>query len=444
MERHVNLLHMQDPRDSSINHFAWIKNLSRLVSSQLSKKKNKKFFLLRPLNECAVELPKEDAKWLTFSKHGNKERVPFVVYADLECVLEKMDPNLPESQHHKVHSIGYYVHCSYDDALSMYRCRRDKDCVAWFVEELKELAHKVKSALSVNVPMRKTPRKTKEVSSNDRESESETVTNVDSPSIDNAIAITSEKNGMTPSISSYTPFSRRVAIEEKQDANPDTSMTENREETRTTSASELDAAILNALFEKINALEARIENSVSVVQEKTNTEPKSVVGNIATKQRQADDAVVLAKRDTVPENEWTIRMPRGGWLQNPFQDITYSGKRDIQNPIRFLHKFEKTATYERVSDADKLHFFAKAMRGAASLWFELNQPDTFEEAVKSFKENFWSDKDQNKFREELYTTRYAYKADNKENMSMADYALSLARQAKTLDPPMLESEIIRE
>ena len=41
-ERHVNLLYVQDPQDNSIGHFAWIKNLSRLVSSQLSKKQHKK------------------------------------------------------------------------------------------------------------------------------------------------------------------------------------------------------------------------------------------------------------------------------------------------------------------------------------------------------------------------------------------------------------------
>jgi len=35
----------------------------------------------------------------------------------------------------------------------MYRFRRDKDCVAWFAEELKVLAHNVKSILSANIPM---------------------------------------------------------------------------------------------------------------------------------------------------------------------------------------------------------------------------------------------------------------------------------------------------
>jgi len=40
--KHVNLLYVQN--DDDVGHFAWIKNLSRLVSSQLSKHKSKKFF----------------------------------------------------------------------------------------------------------------------------------------------------------------------------------------------------------------------------------------------------------------------------------------------------------------------------------------------------------------------------------------------------------------
>ncbi|RLU15163.1 hypothetical protein DMN91_012159 [Ooceraea biroi] len=40
--KHVNLLYMQDPLDN-VGHFAYIKNLSRLVSSQLSSNKRKKY-----------------------------------------------------------------------------------------------------------------------------------------------------------------------------------------------------------------------------------------------------------------------------------------------------------------------------------------------------------------------------------------------------------------
>jgi len=42
MDKHVNLPYVQN--DDDVGHFAWIKNLSRLVSSQLSKKEHKKYF----------------------------------------------------------------------------------------------------------------------------------------------------------------------------------------------------------------------------------------------------------------------------------------------------------------------------------------------------------------------------------------------------------------
>ncbi|XP_043285310.1 uncharacterized protein [Venturia canescens] len=41
------------------------------------------------INDCAVRLPAENDKWLEFTNANRKERLPFVVYADLECILEK-------------------------------------------------------------------------------------------------------------------------------------------------------------------------------------------------------------------------------------------------------------------------------------------------------------------------------------------------------------------
>ncbi|XP_018342240.1 PREDICTED: uncharacterized protein LOC108748509 [Trachymyrmex septentrionalis] len=82
-----------------------------LVSSQLSKKEHKKYFCDRCLhyfstneklqshtmdcqkiNDCAIRLPSEDEKWLEFENLCNKEHVPSVVYADLECVLRRRNP----------------------------------------------------------------------------------------------------------------------------------------------------------------------------------------------------------------------------------------------------------------------------------------------------------------------------------------------------------------
>ncbi|XP_025159353.1 uncharacterized protein LOC112589602 [Harpegnathos saltator] len=109
------------------------------------------------MNNCAIILPNDDNKWLSFTNYCRKERIPFIVYADLECILEKTPREEQTSsyayQHHSVFSIAYYVRCSYDESLSAYRCRRDRDCISWFVKELEELAHRVKDILSANVPM---------------------------------------------------------------------------------------------------------------------------------------------------------------------------------------------------------------------------------------------------------------------------------------------------
>ena len=44
-----------------------------------------------PEDHCAIRLPSEDDKWLEFGNYCNKERVPFIVYADLECILRKTE-----------------------------------------------------------------------------------------------------------------------------------------------------------------------------------------------------------------------------------------------------------------------------------------------------------------------------------------------------------------
>jgi len=112
------------------------------------------------LNDCAIVLPSEDDKWLTFDNFSRKERIPFVVYADLECVLEKKDgserrrtANTTITQHYKVHSVGYYTRCFFDDAASAYRSYRGERCIAWFVHELHELAQRAKIILDTAVPM---------------------------------------------------------------------------------------------------------------------------------------------------------------------------------------------------------------------------------------------------------------------------------------------------
>ena len=78
------------------------------------------------MNDCVIRLPSADEKWLEFGNHCNKDRVPFIVYADLGCVLRKTEPDeeyMSSSyayQQHEVFNIGYYVRCSYDNVLLSY------------------------------------------------------------------------------------------------------------------------------------------------------------------------------------------------------------------------------------------------------------------------------------------------------------------------------------
>ena len=41
-------------------------------------------------NYCYVEMPDEDNKILKYSHRDKSMRVPFFIYADLECLLEKI------------------------------------------------------------------------------------------------------------------------------------------------------------------------------------------------------------------------------------------------------------------------------------------------------------------------------------------------------------------
>ncbi|XP_076672229.1 uncharacterized protein LOC143371164 [Andrena cerasifolii] len=180
-DRHVNLLYTPNHEHGDVGHFVLIKDLSRLARMQLSRHREKKFICDRcmhyfgsaekleahsldcgQMNDCAILLPSEGNNLLKFSNHRMKGRLPFVVYADLECIIEKtednhrmgeMDSKLRAYQQHKVHSIAYYMHCSYDTSLSTYRCRRDADYVSWFVNELENFANFAKPILTSNVPM---------------------------------------------------------------------------------------------------------------------------------------------------------------------------------------------------------------------------------------------------------------------------------------------------
>ena len=81
-----------------------------------------------------------------------KESVPFVVYADLECIFDETG-NQKFPQKHVPHSIAFYLHCAFDDTLSKFESKRSCDCVEWFINKLKEIAQMVNYYVNRIIPM---------------------------------------------------------------------------------------------------------------------------------------------------------------------------------------------------------------------------------------------------------------------------------------------------
>ena len=84
--------------------------------------------------------------------HGEKSmKLPFVIYADLECFLEKMSTcinNPNESSTTKINKhtpLGYsmFTHCSFDKSKSKLNYYRGKDCMKIFSKDLREHASKI-------------------------------------------------------------------------------------------------------------------------------------------------------------------------------------------------------------------------------------------------------------------------------------------------------------
>ena len=84
--------------------------------------------------------------------HGEKSmKLPFVIYADLECLLEKMSTcinNPNESSTTKINKhtpSGYsiFTHCSFDESKNKLNYYKGKDCMKKFSKDLREHASKV-------------------------------------------------------------------------------------------------------------------------------------------------------------------------------------------------------------------------------------------------------------------------------------------------------------
>ena len=100
---------------------------------------------------CCIEMPNEDNKILKYN-HGEKSmKAPFIIYADLESLLEKMETsyNNPEKSSttkiNKHTPSGYllFTHCSFNKAKNKLDYYRGEDCMKKFCKDLRKHATKI-------------------------------------------------------------------------------------------------------------------------------------------------------------------------------------------------------------------------------------------------------------------------------------------------------------
>ena len=97
-----------------------------------------------------VEMPKEDNKILKYNQGEKYMKVPFIIYADLESLLEKMSTcdNPEKSSTTKINKhtpSGYslFTHCSFDSTKNKLDSYRGKNCMKNFCLDLREHATKI-------------------------------------------------------------------------------------------------------------------------------------------------------------------------------------------------------------------------------------------------------------------------------------------------------------
>ena len=102
-------------------------------------------------NYCNVEMPNEDNKIIKYNQGEKSIKSPFIIYADLECLLEKISTcyNNPEKSStteinkHTPSGYSLFTHCSFDETKNKLYYYRGEDCMKKFCKDLREHATKI-------------------------------------------------------------------------------------------------------------------------------------------------------------------------------------------------------------------------------------------------------------------------------------------------------------
>ena len=166
-------------------HYSVVKDMSRLISSQLSKKEHKKYICERCLNAFGSEkalqthleycqnydhqhhvYPEPSKNDVVYFKQYHKlHKIPFVVYADFESFIEPIDNKIGKGtvqyQKHTPSGFCYTIKCMdekiYKGKTVLYTMKEEgEDIGKKFVSSLEENLKEVYKILNTEIPIRMT------------------------------------------------------------------------------------------------------------------------------------------------------------------------------------------------------------------------------------------------------------------------------------------------
>ena len=160
-------------RHEENSHYCLVNNISALLASQVNNHKGKRHFCLNCLcsfkceksliehkescytKECVKTIMPEKGTILKFKNFNHSEKVPFIIYADLEALIKGMHVCNPDPQHsytkkyqkHEAISFSYYIKC-FDNSVCEPILRtytktkpEEEDAMKVFINWLEEDVH---------------------------------------------------------------------------------------------------------------------------------------------------------------------------------------------------------------------------------------------------------------------------------------------------------------
>ena len=96
-------------------------------------------------------MPNEENEIIKYNQGEKSIKLPFIIYADLECLLEKMNTcyNNPEESStteinkHTPSGYSLFTHCSFDKTKTKLDYYRGEDCMKKFCKDLREHTTKI-------------------------------------------------------------------------------------------------------------------------------------------------------------------------------------------------------------------------------------------------------------------------------------------------------------